>query len=152
MDKISIEGIELNPLKIIPGDKGDVLHALKNHESSFHGFGEAYFSTVNYRQIKGWKKHSKMTLNIIVPLGEILFVIYDLREKSNTYDQYQEIRLSKSNYARLTVSPGLWMAFAGLGQQENLLLNIASIPHDPQEAENQPLESAIFNYQFFQQP
>ena len=55
-------------LSIIPLKKGNVFHALKTTESDFQGFGEAYFSTVNFNDIKAWKKHKKMTLNIVVIL------------------------------------------------------------------------------------
>lgn len=146
MDNIvsNIDGVTLTPLKIIKGEKGDVMHALKVDEKSFKSFGEAYFSTVNYQQIKGWKKHHQMTLNIIVPFGKIKFVIFDDRLNSKTHNCFYEVILSPQNYFRLTVEPGLWMAFKGMEQNINLLLNIASIPHNPSEAENLALES--FNY------
>ena len=123
------------------------MHALKSNENTFTGFGEAYFSTVEQNAVKGWKKHHQMTLNLIVPAGEILFVLYDAREKSRTQGMLQEIILSVNNYHRLTVPPGIWMAFKGL-QSDNMLLNIASIPHDPEEADNSPLGSAPIPYTF----
>ena len=72
-----MDGVTLTPLKIIPHPSGDVLHGIKSSEASFAGFGEAYFSTINQGDIKGWKKHSKMTLNLVVPKGEIQFVIFE---------------------------------------------------------------------------
>ena len=44
------------------------------------------------------------------------------------------------HYQRLTVPPGIWVAFSGEGPGENIVLNIASIPHDPVEAETLPWE------------
>jgi len=41
------------------------------------------------------------------------------------------------------------MAFQGMGDQENILLNIASIPHDPLEAENLPIQNDLIPYQGF---
>lgn len=143
MDSIvsHIDGVTLNPLKIIPGDKGSVLHALKSEEKSFISFGEAYFSTINFNEIKGWKKHHQMVLNIVVPVGKIKFVIFDDRQDSATKNQFYEVILSPENYYRLTVQPGLWMAFKGMNEGVNMLLNIASIPHNPQEADNVPLQT-----------
>ncbi|MFM9944315.1 MAG: dTDP-4-dehydrorhamnose 3,5-epimerase family protein, partial [Bacteroidia bacterium] len=112
-------------------------------------FGEAYFSTVNFNVAKGWKKHRQMILNIVVPAGAIKFVLFDNRMESNTYQQMQEIELSKDNYQRLTVPPGIWMAFKGMGKELNMLLNIASIPHDPDEAENLPLVNELIPYSDF---
>lgn len=136
-----IDGVVLTPLKIIPGDKGSVLHALKSDEKSFVSFGEAYFSTINFNQIKGWKKHHQMILNIVVPVGKIKFVVYDDRAESPTKNCFFEVILSQQNYSRLTVQPGLWMAFKGMEEGTNMLLNIASIPHNPQEAENIPIQN-----------
>ena len=48
----------------------------------FNHFKESYFSTVNGDVIKPWKKHNKMTLNLVVPLGEIKFVLFDDRRES----------------------------------------------------------------------
>ena len=143
MDKL-IAGVSLTPLKIIRGEHGDVKHALKSSESSFDTFGEAYFSSVKQGEVKGWKFHKKMTLNLIVPVGGIRFVIYDGRNGSQTENTFNDIVLgSDHDYSRLTVIPGLWMAFQGVGENLNLLLNIASIEHDPTETENLPLENDI---------
>jgi len=123
-----LDGIVLTPLKKIHNPKGDIFHALKRSDIGFDGFGEAYFSTVNQGDIKGWKRHSKMTLNLIVPVGEIEFVIYHEKTK-----MFFNVRLSQDNYQRLTVKAGLWVAFRGVGI-DNMLLNLASIEHDPNEA------------------
>ena len=128
--------IILTPLKKIYNSKGDIFHGMKKSDKGFSGFGEAYFSTVNNNEIKGWKKHTKMTLNLVVVTGEIEFVVYD-------GDDFFNVKLSKNNYQRLTVGPNLWLAFRGL-DNENMLLNLASIEHDPDESENVDLD--IFNY------
>ncbi len=148
MDKVIPvpEGVLLTPVKIISNENGDVLHGLKSSEPAFSTFGEAYFSTIHHGKKKGWKMHTRMTLNIIVPVGEIGFVLYDDRQGSNTKGNCFEIALSRQNYFRLTVPPGIWMAFHGKGKGENLLLNIASIPHDPTEAETLPLENDYIDY------
>ena len=66
-----MDGITLTPLRRIENPKGDIFHAMKASDTGFSGFGEAYFSTVNKSDIKGWKKHTKMTLNLIVVMGEV---------------------------------------------------------------------------------
>lgn len=143
-----MEGITLTPLKLIPGANGKVMHALKSHEEDFHGFGEAYFSTVDFGVAKGWKKHTKMISNLVVPVGEILFVFYDDRENSETLGQFFQVKLSLKNYCRLSVQPGIWMAFKGLGKDLNLLLNISSISHDPEECETMNISNPMINYTF----
>jgi len=123
-----MDGVILTPLKQIYNPKGDIYHAMKKSDDGFRGFGEAYFSTIHKGIIKGWKKHTQMTLNLIVPVGEIEFVVYN--EKTNTF---YTVQLSQNNYQRLTISPNLWMAFRGVDSY-SMLLNLASIEHDPDEA------------------
>lgn len=136
-----MDGITLTPLKQIFHPKGDILHAMKKGDEGFSRFGEAYFSFINKNNIKGWKKHSKMTLNLIVAIGEIELVVH------NNIDFYN-IKLSKDNYQRLTIEPGLWVAFKGLGN-ENMLLNIASIEHEPEESENVDIDTFDYDWGLF---
>ncbi len=141
-----MDGVVLTPLKQIHNVNGDIFHALKSSECTFKSFGEAYFSEVHYGLIKGWKKHTKMELNLIVPVGEIMFVIYDDRKGSIDNGNFKSVVLSLKNYQRLTVSPGLWLGFKGIGQTTNLLLNIASIEHDPNEATNTDINFVDYDW------
>ena len=85
MDKINIEGVILTPLKKISHPRGDVFHGMKKSDNGYAGFGEAYFSTIKNGEIKGWNKHKRMTLNLVVPVGKVIFIIYDGREKSDLH-------------------------------------------------------------------
>lgn len=131
-----ISGVVVTPLKRIANEKGDIYHAMKCSEDSFSSFGEAYFSSIHLGDVKGWKKHTQMILNLVVPVGSIKFVMYDDRPESITYKAFYEVILSKDNYCRLTVPPHVWLSFQGVGDSLNLLLNLASIEHDPNESEN----------------
>ena len=91
MDKVNIEGVILTPLKKIIFSKGDVLHGIKKGDDGYVGFGEAYFSTINFGEIKGWNRHKEMTLNLVVPMGSVTFIIYDDREKSPSNGNFEKI-------------------------------------------------------------
>ncbi|MDE2111692.1 MAG: dTDP-4-dehydrorhamnose 3,5-epimerase [Alphaproteobacteria bacterium] len=141
-----MDGVLITPLKRIATSRGDVLHGMKCGDPGFAGFGEAYFSTVNRGETKGWKQHTRMTLNLVVPVGRIRFVIC---AECKGVREFRDILLSPESdelYQRLTISPGLWMAFRGEGNTTNMLLNVASIHHDPAEARNSPLESIPWNW------
>ena len=86
-----IDGVIFTPLKIISMTDGDILHGMKISEEGYQGFGEAYFSSVHHNSIKGWKRHFKMVLNMVVPIGKIRFVLFDDRKKSTTFGYFQEI-------------------------------------------------------------
>ena len=148
MDKINIDGVILTPLKKITHPKGDILHGMKNKDDGYAGFGEAYFSIIKQGDIKGWNRHKTMTLNLIVPTGKVTFIIYDDREKSKTKGIFYKVDLSPSNYKRLTVPPGLWLAFkGGYVNKNNLILNISNMAHDPDEIERKALEQINYNWE-----
>ncbi len=82
-----------------------------------------------------------MTLNLIVPVGEVRFVFI-----SSDFKQRREECIGISNYARLTVPPGIWFGFEGLASPSSLLLNISDIEHDPNELER--IDMAVFKQKF----
>ncbi|MUH96847.1 dTDP-4-dehydrorhamnose 3,5-epimerase [Aliivibrio fischeri] len=141
-----INGVVVTPLKQIFLDKGSVFHGIKSTDDTFYGFGEAYFSQANYLSIKGWKKHTKMNMNLVVPIGAIKFVIFDDREFSPTNGLFFEIELSDKNYCRLTIPAGLWLAFQGTGKDINLLMNFADILHDPSESQVKELADISYDW------
>ena len=148
MDEIrNIEGVFLTPLKKIRHPKGDIFHGMKKSDEGFTGFGEVYFSMVKQGEIKGWNRHKIMVLNLVVPMGEVTFVIYNDRGNSSSKDNFFRVTLSPSNYQRLTVPPGLWVAFKGDGDKANLVLNVASIEHDPNETDRLGLDQVNYNWE-----
>ena len=146
MDKVNIEGVILTPLKRIYHPKGSIYHGLKKSGVGFAGFGEAYFSEIKGGKVKGWNRHKKMILNLVVPMGEVTFVIYDDIEESGSKGFFFKVTLSQTNYQRLTVPPGLWLAFKGKSNDINLILNIADMEHDPDEIEKMDLDKFPYNF------
>jgi len=142
-----IDGVVLTALKIIELADGDVLHAIKRDDPGFSGFGEAYFSTVQPGAIKAWKRHNEMTLNLVVPVGKIRFVIFDDRNGSRSFGKFYQVTLSKENYMRLTLPPKVWIGFQCVDNEAAILLNVASIPHTPEEADKKPIEEIYFNWE-----
>jgi dTDP-4-dehydrorhamnose 3,5-epimerase len=142
-----INGVNLTKLKVIDVSGGDVLHAMKAFDKGYEGFGEAYFSIIQKQVIKGWKLHNDMTLNLVVPIGIVRFILLDNRKDSPTYGNFQEVILSRENYNRLTVPPMIWLGFQGLDEKDSLLLNIANIPHNPNEMIHKKLNEIDFDWE-----
>tara|TARA_Y100001970_G_scaffold286159_1_gene407642 strand:- start:4629 stop:5054 length:426 start_codon:yes stop_codon:yes gene_type:complete len=140
MDKIdqTIKSIKLIKKKIIEVQNGNVLKIIDKTEKEFNGFGEAYVSIIDYNKIKGWKKHLKMTMNLIVPLGLVKFVFYD---GSN----FREEVIGQSNYYRITVPPSIWFAFKGM-DKNNVIINISNITHDINESINTNIDEFNYNW------
>ena len=93
-------GLLISELDCFSNQKGKVLHGIKKDSDVFAGFGEAYFSTVNFNTIKGWKKHNRMIMNLIVPVGSVRFYLYD--EKNNDSDKLinQKIDTIQNNHLK----------------------------------------------------
>ncbi len=147
MLKNQIDGVFLTSLKKIKVEGGDVLHAVKKHDRGFKEFGEAYFSTVSYKSIKAWKKHTLMTLNLVVPFGKVSVVIYDDRVDSKTHGSFNQFIIGAKNYYRLTIPPSLWFGFKGMYKQTSIILNVANIVHDPNEVKRKDLKDLLFNWE-----
>ena len=117
-------------LQTFDNPKGPVSHGLKKSDIDFKGFGEAYFSEIYQGQIKGWKRHYKMIMNIIVPVGNVTFYLIEISSEK----QFR-ITLGEKKLKRLFIPPEYWVAFEGIAKK-NIILNLASIEHDPDEQKN----------------
>ena len=136
-----IDQVRLTPLDIMPLQAGNVMHAMRRSSAGYAGFGEAYFSYVETGAIKGWKRHRLMTLNLVVPVGLVAFAVVDAEAAvGRRYD------LGPKAYGRLTIPPGLWVAFKGCASAPSLILNIADIEHDPAESDTTMLTMFTFDW------
>lgn len=140
MDKKLTSSVTLSKLGVFETHGGKVLHAMKKTDSVFQSFGEAYFSTIDTGVIRGWKRHRLVTCNIVVPIGKIRFVLIDSNEN------FEEFILSEEDYYRLTIPPMIWMGFQGVDKGINLLMNIADMVHDPEEADQKKIDEIPFNW------
>ncbi len=128
-----IDGVLINALQRIPDERGAIMHMLRRTDAHFQQFGEIYFSTVYPGVVKGWHIHTRMTLNYAVVSGMIKLVLYDERENSPTANEIQELYLGVSDYKLVTIPPGVWNGFKGIGEQQAIVANCSTEPHDPDE-------------------
>lgn len=140
MNLSDIRVIEI-PKIFVP--EGDVLRILKVGDDGFSSFGEAYFSFVNPNQIKAWKRHSKMQMNIVVPIGKIRFIF--TIDKIN----FRMIECGENMYRRITIPPGVWFGIQEIAGQVSVVLNIANIPHSSVEVERLGKNEIKYNWEKF---
>src|SRR6185436_5547900 len=77
--------------------------------------------------------HSRMTINYAVPIGTIKLVMYDERADSPTRGRVMELFVGDPNYCLVTIPPGIWNGFKGVGPSTALVANCSTIVHDPSE-------------------
>ncbi len=141
-----IKDLIITPLSIIEAEGGNVMHAMKNSDNGFCGFGEAYFSLIKRNAIKGWKRHREMTLNIVVPMGQIKFILFDDYSNFLEPESYREIILSLENYNRITIPPMIWVGFQGQGEDYSMLVNLANLSHNSEEVDTMKLDKMQYDW------
>lgn len=128
-----IDGVVVKKLNKIPDERGCIMHMLKKEDHEFNRFGEIYFSTVYKGVIKGWHIHKEMELNYAVIKGNIKLVLYDDRKKSKTKGNLMEIYMGDKNYILVKIPPLVWNGFKGVGTEEAIVANCATLSHKPDE-------------------
>ena len=73
-------------INVITQDKGDIFKLLTKESIGFDKFGEAYYSNINFNEIKGWKKHLKMQCILIPVSGDVDVVTFNL--ESNRFEKF----------------------------------------------------------------
>ena len=128
--------------KKIINRKGNILRIIKKDSKGYKGFGEAYFTWINPGKIKGWKKHDKMILNLVVPVGKVKFVFF-----SPVTNKFKIIIIGENIYSRINVPPKTWFAFQCLSKKRSLVLNFSNIQHFKDKINKLSLNKIKFNWE-----
>ncbi len=142
MGALSVAHVLVTPLRQIATEGGDVWHGMKANDPGYAGFGEAYFSCVSDGAVKAWKRHTRMTMNLVVPLGCVRFAFSDDGSTASRVEV-----AGPERYVRITVPPGIWFGFQGRHAPVSMVLNLASIPHDSTEVERRGVADFTFDWQ-----
>ena len=132
---INFKKIKFYKKKVIFNPKGNIMKYMNQNDKHFVKFGEIYFTWIKKNYLKGWKFHTKMHMNLTVPVGKIRCIFYD--KKSNKKNIFN---LSEKNFGTLYVPPKIWFAFQNLDKKNSLLVNFSSIIHDKNETINKEFE------------
>ena len=90
--------------------------------------------TISGLKIISLKNHLKMTQNLTVPIGRVLFKFYDDRSTSNSCGAKEKIIVGRpNNYCLIIIPPLVWYSFENIFDKQSLIANCSSIPHDPTE-------------------
>lgn len=143
----SIEGLIVQPLRIIGDERGAVLHMLRADSPIFRGFGEVYLSEINPGVMKGWKRHLRMTQHLAVPSGRVKFAFHDDRPGSLSRGATATVEAGRPDaYALIVVPPLVWYAWKCVGGTPALLVNCSDIPHDPAESEQRAVLEPVADH------
>ena len=130
----------LIPIKKIKVEGGDIIKNIKVGDLGYKNFRETYYSFINFGKKKGWKKHKEMTLNLTCPFGEVKFVF------SEDLENFETITLNDENLLRMTILPGIWVAFEGLNKPFSIVNNVADMIHNEDEIERKNLNEVNYSW------
>ena len=132
MDK-SIDGVIIKKLKVIPDERGWLMEILRCDDPQFRQFGQVYLSTAYPGVVKAWHYHKKQTDNFTCVKGMMKVALYDARKKYETYGQLMELFIGERNPTLITVPPGVYHGFKGIGTETAFFISIPDLPYTPQD-------------------
>lgn len=138
MNKLNL--ISQKKIQNVPNKNGDIRKILNKDDISFVGFGEIYTSFVKKDEIKAWKFHKKMTLNLTVIFGEIKFVFFD------GFETFKIINTSHDKPFLITVPPKIWYGFKSLNNSGALIMNLTDFIFDEKEILRKDLNDIKFKW------
>ena len=124
MSKV-LDQIKFIKQPIINVEGGNVFRIMKKSDFEEFNFQEAYFSSIDFNFIKGWKMQLKMSSNICVPIGNVKFTFV-----SQDFKKHKTFLIGEDNYGIMTIPPKVWYSFKGISEKTSLILNIANSEHD----------------------
>ena len=127
--------------KIKKNNNSYILKLINNKSINFQEFGELYISSVNYKEIRGWKYHKKMISNIFILSGKFKFVFF-IEDRN----YFKEIRIDEKENNNLYIPPKVWFAFQGLSNGMNSLLNLSNIIHSDDEVINKDINTLSYEW------
>ena len=136
MRKIA-KSIKIKSYRIIKNKKGNIIKFLDKKNNLFLGFGEIYFSEIKKNQTKGWNYHKKNTCTIVVPLGQVLFKIFNSRKK-----KFFQISIGKKNNKIIQIPPGHWFSFRSQ-TKNSLVANLMNKVHSKNETDKKNIINGI---------
>ena len=131
-----IAGVRIVPLARFVDARGAVLRMRRADDPDFVSFGEVYFSLVHAGIVKAWRRHTRTTANMAVPVGTVRLVLIDGRADSPTTGHVIERLIGEPDYCLVTIPPGVWSGFRAEGGGSALVANCLSEVHDPGEVES----------------
>jgi dTDP-4-dehydrorhamnose 3,5-epimerase len=144
-----IIGVTYTEARQILSEKGAVLHLLRNDSPQFVKFGECYMSELFPKAIKAWKMHKMQTQNLTVPVGRIKLVLFDVRQDSETKNNFIELELGRpDSYYLVTIPPGVWYGFQSISNSNSLIVNCSDMPHDKEESVVMDITNSLIPYKW----
>ena len=121
-----INGVIVQPLRVIPDERGRVMEILRRDDPVFHQFGQCYLTTTYPGVVKAWHCHHLQTDQICAVKGMLKLVMYDARPDSPTHGEVHELFIGEHQPTRVTIPPGVFHGWKCISTKEALVINCPS--------------------------
>jgi len=141
-----IDGVVIQPLKVVPDERGRLMEIMRRDDSFFSGFGQVYLSTVYPGVVKAWHYHRIQDDRFTCVRGMVKAVLYDDREGSKTRGSLNVIYVGEFNPVLIVIPAGVYHGWKCVSDYEAYVINVPSEPYnreDPDEFRVDPHEGGI---------
>ena len=132
-----IEGVHIEPLKLIPNERGRLMEVQRQDDPHCPGIGQVYVTQSFNSVVKAWYRHARQIDQIAAISGLVKLVLFDDRARSATKGQVEEIILGELAPKLVLIPPGIWHGFKAVGKDDAFLLHINSEPFDPSQPDEE---------------
>ena len=137
----NLKKIEIKKYKVIKKTKGKILKFFSSKDKNYFGFGEIYTSLISSKEIRAWKYHENLYMNLFVIKGKIKFVFYCPRLK-----KIKVSIMTDKMRQKLTVPPKIWYGFKNLSLTKSSIMNVTNIIHNKKKIKNKSKNFINFNW------
>jgi len=145
-DRSLIEGVIVQPLRVIPDERGRLMEIMRCDDPFFTGFGQVYLSTVFPGVVKAWHYHLIQEDRFTCVKGLVKAVLYDDRDDSPTRGSLNELYCGEHKPCIIVIPPRVFHGWKCVSEQEAYVINIPSHPYkhsDPDEYRCSPHDGGI---------
>lgn len=145
-DATLIEGVVVQPLRVIPDERGRLMEIMRRDDPFFTGFGQVYLSTVFPGVVKAWHYHRVQADRFTCVRGMVKAVLYDDREGSPTRGLLNEFHVGEHRPTLIVIPPLVYHGWKCTGEYEAYVINVPSEPYnrsDPDEFRVDPHDGGV---------
>ena len=125
-----IDGVVVKKLNVLADERGYLMEILRNDDSFYEKFGQAYITAVYPGVVKGWHYHEKQVDHFCVVKGMVKVVLYDGRKESPTHGEVNEFFIGEKNPCLVRIPNFVLHGMKGVGTETGILLNIPTEHYD----------------------
>ncbi|ELS00689.1 dTDP-4-dehydrorhamnose 3,5-epimerase-like enzyme [Xenococcus sp. PCC 7305] len=145
-----IQDVIIQPLKLIPNERGRLMEIQRRDNEHFISLGQIYITETFPGIIKAWYRHHKQIDQIAAITGMIKLVLFDSRESSPSYGKVQEIIIGELAPKLVKIPPKIWHGFQTISLNSAFLIHLNSEMFDSSNSDEDrlPVNTMEIPYQW----